>query len=507
VRLTILVVLLVALPLGVAVQRLSTSNGPHRPTNGPGWGPDSGSAPDPTGAISPRWYVQLVNRRMSVWTRKLAYAGPDFDLSKGAGRLATLATGDPNSPRQVFDPQMIWDRTTSRFYFAMADRGDLGDPNDNALAFGWSRTSDPRDPIKGWCHYELPTPARTWDDYPKLGDDANHIIVGSNRNRDPSKVFAKQAWLTVIGKPPSGTACPSRSGLAIKRFGPLRGADGSFAATPVPANTVDGSKRGYVVAADHLVGSPHEADQDSGGGAEGAFTRSPPKNRLTVWHVEGSRPNPRLELDGGVKVPDFFYPGPIRQPGTSARIDPLDARLTQAVANSDPAAGGAEAVWTVHTVGASRGGRAQVRWYELAPSRCRGGACPRGAMRQAGTIADSANSVFLGAVSPDLSGAGAAINFNVSGPRRLVAVRVRTRGRRTPLGQMRNERTVARSRHPYTARCEPLCRWGDYAGASADPTRPGMVWGTSELSGPPLSGGAPQWFTRIFPMELPGGAP
>ena len=46
----------------------------------------------------------------------------------------------------------------------------------------------------------------------------------------------------------------------------------------------------------------------------------------------------------------------------------FDGRLTQAVSNRDPTLGASEAIWTQHTV-RGRGGRAELRWYELDPER------------------------------------------------------------------------------------------------------------------------------------------
>jgi hypothetical protein len=44
-----------------------------------------------------------------------------------------------------------------------------------------------------------------------------------------------------------------------------------------------------------------------------------------------------------------------------------------------------------------------------------------------------------------------------------------------------------------------VCRWGDYAGASVDPTNPNLVWGSNQVTGP-ASAGRAQWATQNFAL-------
>ena len=53
------------------------------------------------------------------------------------------------------------------------------------------------------------------------------------------------------------------------------------------------------------------------------------------------------------------------------------------------------------------------------------------------------------------------------------------------------------------------CRWGDYAGATPDPSNPGIVWGSSQITGPcsVLCGFFAQWQTQNFAVVASTGAP
>src|SRR5207237_10112780 len=66
--------------------------------------------PDPTGAISPKRYVQLVNTRFAIFRRD------GHRLS--SGDLGTFSGLGRNFP-YLTDPQVVWDPGTRRFYYVV----------------------------------------------------------------------------------------------------------------------------------------------------------------------------------------------------------------------------------------------------------------------------------------------------------------------------------------------------------------------------------------------------
>jgi hypothetical protein len=192
-----------------------------------------------------------------------------------------------------------------------------------------------------------------------------------------------------------------------------------------------------------------------------------------------------------MNVGSYSVPANVAQPGTSRVLDALDARLTQAVARADPAAG-SEAVWTQHTVAGS-GGRAVARWYELLPAS--------DSVRQQGSIQDPNHSIFNAAISPANDGSSAAIFYNIGSGSLLAQIRAKSRIASTALGGMGGELTLGTSSaadqdFSCAAPYGPPCRWGDYAGASPDPVNQDVVWGSNQLNGPFTSD--PHWVTRNF---------
>ena len=441
--------------------------------------------PDSTGAIGPNNYVEMVNQLIGVYDRNLNQVSSTDDGSfAGAGASLTVS-----------DPQIQWDGQGGRWLYAAVGVAT----GSNALLFGWSKTSDPSDLANGWCRFGIQR-GSSLDDYPKLGHDDNFISIGSNVYDDTTNYRFVTANVFAIPKPAAGdTSCAVGSATYwADATQVLHNADGSIAFTPVPANTADASALGYIVAAHSPV--------------DGTGTSAP---KVMVWHLARVGGSPSLVADGEVAVSNFSIPAPVPQPGTSATLDTLDARLTQAVAVNDPGAGGAKGIWTQHTV-AGTSGRSVVRWYEILA-----GTPPT--LRQHGEVASSSDFVFNGAISPSIGGNSAAVFYNRGGASTLPVIGAQTRGASTPLGSLdAGELLIGQSSAAdvdftcgYSSPTAP-CRWGDYAGASPDPSNPGVVWGSSQVTGGCyiLCGFFAQWQTRNFAVVAstpstasPPGAP
>jgi len=446
--------------------------------NRPGLSQPTVAPPDSTGAVGPNNYVEMVNQKIGVYDRNLnLISSTDNGTFTGAG--ATLS---------VSDPQIQWDEQGGRWLYAALGVATGA----NVLIFGWSKTSNPSDLTNGWCRFGIPD-GNLLDDYPKLGHDDNFISIGTNVYDDSTNFTFLTANIFVIRKPAAGdTSCSVNTVLYVADAAhPLHNADGSMAFTPVPANTADSSAFGYIVAAHSPV--------------DGTGTSAP---KIMVWHWAMVGGSPALVGDGDVAVSTFDIPAPVPQPGTSNTLDSLDARLTQAVAVNDPGAGGAKGIWTQHTV-AGPGGRSVVRWYEIL-----GGAPPT--LRQQGDVGSPTDFVFNGAVSPSIGGGSAAVFYNRGGASTLPVIGAQTRGPSTPLGNLdAGELILGQSSAAdldftcgYSKPTDP-CRWGDYAGASPDPLNDGVVWGSSQVTGPCFifCGLFTQWQTQNFAVNASAPSP
>jgi hypothetical protein len=430
--------------------------------------------PDTTGAIGPSNYVEFVNG-----TGITAY---DRNLNPVSGPVAL--EDFINFPSDdVFDPQIQWDQQWGRWIYAMDDieffENEFEEEEEaNYLAFGWSKGADPsnlstefpgEEAGAGWCEYFIPT-GEEFDDYPKLGHSDSGLTIGTNVFT--TGFLGSRLWS--IPKLANPQTCPELPLELIGVTGFLETEDGDEASTPVPANTADSSADSYVVAAD---------DPLTSGDAQ-----------IMGWHISGAGPGATLFADGNMSVSPFEVPASVPQPGTGEVIDSLDARLTNAVAVADPEAG-QEGVWTQHTIDGP-GGRSVVRWYELLPATQ--------TVRQEGTISDPSHFVFNGSISPTRRGDAAAVDFNRGSATLSPDMHAQSRYSSTPPDELEGDILLGESAGPAEDfSCDigegESCRWGDYAGASPDPSRGAVVWGSNQGLAAP-SGEDARWTTRNFAL-------
>ena len=428
---------------------------------------DTGVGPsDSTGAAGTTRYIELVNEKFRILTK----AG-GFIREGTLSQLGGVPTTD-----SVFDPQVIWDGRTNRFYYVM---DDVVSSTDNRLAFGFSKTASPNSDAD-FCHYVVTGLGTRFPDYPKLGDSANRLLIGVNSFDGIESNFLGSDLLSVT-KPAAGSTCPSPATFTLGRITNL-----SSAFTPVPANQTDDSTTGFAV----------------------ARNLSLPSSTLKLYNVIENATTRTFNLaTRNLTVASYTVPNDAPQPGTTKVIDTSDTRPTQAVSAFDPLRGRV-AIWTQHTIFGGSG--AQVRWYEINPTT----ATPS-LFQQQNIPGTSGLHVFNGAISPNRAvrtgvaprfGDSMVINFDTSASIQRPDIRVRSKIGNGALVPSVIVRSSPASLNDFTCN-DPnnpnICRWGDYAGASPDPlplsTDPrGRVWSTSQFVRSTGSAFASGWGTRNF---------
>jgi hypothetical protein len=449
-------------------QTETVDEGPLAPTIARGWNGlfDASRAPsDSTSSVGTTRFIEIVNSKFGIYNKTSS-------TPTATGLLSVLAGFDGN----VFDPQIMWDGQTNRFYYAM---DMVISESDNRLAFGFSKTASPSS-AADFCQYWITYGAK-FPDYPKLGDTQNFMLFGYN-SYDAAGAFSgsEMAWVT---KPAAGTTCPDASTFKFGIQASLRDASGAGTFTPVPANQLDPSTTGYAV----------------------ARTLSLPSTRMMVHTITRNTDgtaniNP---VARAVTVPSYTVPANAKQKSPSTKVlDTSDARPTQAVQAIDPARGGGAgvALWTQHTTLGGAG--AEVRWYEIRP-----GVTPA-TLWQSGKATSPSYFAFNGAISPDrvvngttrAFGQSMVLGFDTSSTTTFPAVR-----------QISKVGTAAASAHQLVhaspgnyfgfdcAGADNDCRWGDYAGASPDPVKAsadatrGRIWSTSQFASGATSTAQANW--------------
>ena len=399
--------------------------------------------------------MELVNLRFGIYGRT---GGLVAQGSLGA------FTGLDNTC--LTDPQIIWDPDGQRFYYLAVDGCS------NRYAFGFSTGPSPNGPGGAdWCRYVAFDYGASLPDFPKLGDSSDFILIGANIFTFGFYQGSDIAWIDkaplVVG---GGGVCPDPASFKGGVFSSVKNADGTDASTPVPANGVDPSSNAYVVAGPDASSSP-------GGTAD----------YLTLFNVtRGSDGSAAISSPATVSLGStagsYGVPADAPEPGTRKKLDTSDARLTQAVAAVDPSMGGGTFVWTQHTVFGGAG--AIVRYYEINATS--------GVVARWGSISSGKLYVFNGAVSPDRAvasggtasfGDSMAITFNTSSKRASPAIQMASRTASSVLSPWTLVQQSPGSDVDFS--CKPVCRWGDYAGASPDPAADqsaahGVVWLTNQ---------------------------
>ncbi len=401
--------------------------------------------PDETGAVGTTRYIELVNTRFAIYNKASNSPIGGGTLNQLVGALSTDF---------LTDPQIIWDPTTNRFYYAAEDSRSAAH---NQVAFGFSRTASPSS-AADWCKYVLDYGV-PFPDFPKLGDSQFFAMIGDNVFANGGNGGFLGSDLLAISKPAAGSGCPAPSTF---KFDDRILSSNSF--TPVPANEIDTNPTGQAVATTSArIGSQLRLFK---------VTRNPTTGNPVI---QSSPTN--------VTVPTYAIPPNAPQQGSINRIDTSDARNTQAVAAVDPGHGGKFALWTQHTV---RGGAgAEVRWYEINPVTH--------AVIQKGTATSPSLFEFNGAISPNRqvnggtkSGGNAMVmNYNTSSTTTKPGIRMVSKvgnGAQSAPVTVKNSPGQLSGFDCSRVAQTGSCRWGDYAGATPDPSTANRIWQVSQFA-------------------------
>jgi hypothetical protein len=447
--------------------------------------------PDTTGAIGLERFIQLVNGRAGLYE-----SGTGIIIKSETLDTLAQAPGAFN-----VDPQIIWDSTSFRFYYAMIS---VFSKSDNRLSFGFSKTPLVNDlsgdlSSDGWCHYSIGF-GSSLPDFPKLGDSPDFALIGVNINDSPDVEFIGSA-LIAISKPPNGrVTCPPVLSLKLGAAFNLADSAGARVFTPVPANQIDSAPAGVVVARNGIL----------------------PSTKLWFFKVTTDIfGNPIFEKAKGLTVPEYAMPPTAAQPGENPKLDTISAVMTQAVMAFNPRTQRNE-FWTQHTImNPNNPAFSAVRYYEIDPFHRSLFQFfhPLPFLLNTNFIFSTfagGSSIFNGAISPDrvlLGEPGAfgnsfVLEYNRSGPNDPPEVRATSSVNGAPPSGFRG--IVQLNSNSCSEKILPTgergCRWGDYSGASPDPvpkllgvTDSGVVWGTNQFSF-----GIPKdfdWGTIIFALK------
>jgi hypothetical protein len=429
---------------------------------------------DPNGAIGPSSYIEIINQNIAIYNR-----------TGGLISTATLLTLTGDSGGFLSDPMILWDPASQRFFYNVWDVGD------SEMDWGFSKDANPTTIPGSWCNYISSFGYTTNDlpDYPKLGQTTDFLLIGVNHYTSPNFDHADRTdllWINKYKNPAPVVNCPPASNFGAGKFTDLRNEDDTIAFTPVPPIQTDPDPLTYV-----MTSSDIECPDICGTGM------------LVTVHAFKPNPNnpsvPQLRVKGqSITVGAFEPPPDAPQKGTTDLLDTLDGRFTHAVSGRDPARRNRLAVWVAHSVLGGAG--AQINWYEVNPKPLR---TPK--LFQSGVVADPNLYVFNAGISNDRAcdlagcahGDSMVLGFTTTSSNAFPASQMVSKignGAQSGFVLVKQSSTFDND-----FSCNPVCRWGDYGGATPDPTKKGGITGEVWLSNQWTDGTNETWNWEATP--------
>ncbi len=401
----------------------TSANGPFAPpsfvgpdiegvnaTEGGGWRP-----PDTHGAVGNDHFVEVTNSHYDVYRK-----------SDGVRvKSVSLASFFGYTTQPLFDPRCVYDQAANRWIVAAE-----AFPESSAVQYQFIAVSTTTDPTGAFNIYRGDVCFNNnndfWD-YPQIGVDSNAILITAN-------IFANGILysgtdLGVLDKN------KMYNGLALrgKLFTNLEG-------TLAPPIVLGQSSKSCFAAANF-------------------------SNKITLYTLTYPGGVPTLSKSY-ITVPGFSLPPDVSQPGTTAKLDPLDARFVNASTQNG------NALWQVHTININS--KPAPKWYEFNISTktvTQSGNFTASSTSHdwnASIAANASNDVFVTWSSTDATaGTNAQVRFS---------------GRRSTdtSGIIGGGAALFTSSTFYDPSSDFVERWGDYSAVTIDPSNPLRAWIVNE---------------------------
>lgn len=388
--------------------------------------------PDPTGAVGPNHYFQMINSSVQIWDKE----------GNNVFGPTSLGSFFPNAGN-AGDPIVLYDEIAGRWFVS-----EFG--NGNSLAVGVSETDDP---LGAFNFYTFNFPQ--FPDYPKYNVWHDGYYVSGNFGNQETMIFDRQAMLN--GEPTASSIILSL---------PQQASSGFRTALPVDH---DGSIM------------PTRRAMIAGLNDNGWF-QSQGADHVRIWNLVPDWVNETvgIEIEATLFTSPFdaIFPSSggfcnIDQPGNDQSLDAIGDGLMHPATYRD--FGSHESIVCCHSVDVDGLGTAGIRWYELRDEGL------GWFIHQEGTYApDDGENRWMGSIGIDQFG-NISMGYSVSSLNTFPSLRFTGRYVSDPLGEMTIEEC------PIIDGTNSVslggCRWGDYAHMTMDPEDGITFWFTGEYGG------------------------
>ena len=426
--------------------------------------------PDPSGAIGPNHYVQVVNLSLAVWDRS-------GTMLKGPVNINTLwqGFGGACATTNNGDPIVLYDRVANRWMvsqFALPNY-PIG-PFYQCIA-----VSQTGDPLGAWHRYEFFISQTKLNDYPKFGvwpdgyymaiNQFNCKVTGCSWGGQGAVVFERDKML--LGQAAQMvyfdlfTIDSNLGGMLPSDF------DGPAPPAGAPNYFVEVDDNTWLYSPDQL--QIWEFHVDWSDTAKSSFTHTPAMNLSTAAFDSN--------LCG-------YSRNCIPQQGTNRKVDAISDRLMYRLQYRN--FGTYQALVTNHTVDVNGADRAGIRWYEL---RNPGSGW---SINQQGTYSPDSTHRWMGSIAMNKLG-DIALGYSKSSTSVYPSIYATGRLSGDAAGVMTQAEIPIQNGSG--SQTHTSGRWGDYSHMTVDPADDCTFWYTQEYYA--TTGSAP-WRTRIGSFQL-----
>ena len=437
------------------------------------WG--AGHPPDPNGDVGPTYYIQTINTSIGIYTKTTGslVTAFTFDTLMSLGSFGNLCDTD-----NFGDPVVLYDTFEDRwiitdFAFQLDGSNNVINPPGAFECFAVSRSGDPVS--GGWNFYSVNTTGGLGD-YPKLGIWPDGLYMSVN-------MF-------------DYSAAGSFQNVRVYAFNKSQMYAGDSTVQVVSFDVADAGEFTLLPANARL-----QAGTPPAGTPNYFISTWEYLNALTVYkfHVDWNNTaastftGPDTPLTGS-SWPNATVPN-AATPGNS--LDVLQIRAM--VQNQYTNIGGAESLWTTHTVRrANTAGFAAPRWYQV---NVTGGTVAANTVQAATWDPDGANVTyrFMPSLAVDRMG-DMAIGYSTSNSTTDPGMKYAGRLYTDTLSTLpQTEQTLYQGTGTQTGSCGGTCtRWGDYSAMTLDPNGC-TFWYTNEY----YAVNGLNYLTRIGSFQFP----
>lgn len=378
-----------------------------------GWTP-----PDPIIAASPEHLVAMTNGAIAFFNKDGTRTFQQ-EISGAGGFWGALGAGS-----FVFDPEVIYDPHSQRF-FAMASERTSG------RSYFLLAVSDDTNPNGVWYKYRLDVTALAGGDIdsPNIATDSQVVYLTADFFTGGQKYLL----------------------LMLRKSDLLTGG--------VPLQT------SLLITGSQSFGLPVTYDADAPAQYMIEHFEASTNTSVRLYAIRNPLSNPTYTTFT-LTVPSYSPPEDAPQSGTTTRIETFDSRFWSCVYRNG-------SLWATHHINASR---VLARWYEIKMNGWPlSGQNPT--LVQWGNI-DPGSSIrtFFSSISVDSEGNSAVICAR-SSPSEFISMYRASRTVADPPGTMPDQQIVISSNGAYTSN-----RWGDYSGCVLDPSDERTFWGHHEFA-------------------------